>query len=542
MPRHTRAAYSWASASGAVTTGVLRWLVIALMSCLSHPALSQPEGLSAERITTRNGAAVLQYTAIRFAQAPAGRWRWRPPRPVTQHEQRKGWPPACVQDDRTSNWYAMVATGVDGDTSKVPQTPAVSEDCLFLNVWTPTQKSPTKRPVMVWIYGGSNRSGWSYEPDYRGQELAASGVVVVSIAYRVGLFGFLAHPELSAESPHGSSGNYGLLDQIEALRWINKHIASLGGDPGNVTIFGESAGAGNIGYLLATPLADGLFHKAILQSGGWAITQQRALADDEKEGLEFSKRTGMSIEQLRQVSATDMLRLQQQDYERGYDDPPIDGWLLPRAPAELMQRKDLPTRPVLLGSNADESLMYLNRPSLKDWQQALATYAAPDRAWLQQRFSALPIAQRLNQLASAVSFHCPTLATAEALHQAGSSAYVYRFDRIRDNAQRIGAYHGAEIPYVFGTHADWLFTNEKDWALTEKMMDMWLSFAESGAPAQPQHWPTWDSNACGVSLNTQTTRVRLDTQLCKRLGFNLKATTAVAGASNTCQQSTTAIR
>ena len=508
-----------------------RWLYIVLMSCLSHPALSEPESLSAERITTRGGKEVLQYTGIRFAKAPQGPFRWQPPSPVTEREQLEGWPPACMQDDRTSNWYAMVATGVDSDTSKVPQTPLVSEDCLFLNVWTPVNKSETKRPVMVWIYGGSNRSGWSYEPDYRGQELAAKGVIVVSIAYRVGLFGFLAHPELSAESPHGSSGNYGLLDQIAALKWINRHIASLGGDPANVTIFGESAGAGNIGYLLATPLADGLFHKAILQSGGWAITQQRTLADDEKEGLALSKRTDMSIKQLRHLSATALLGLQRQNYERGYDDPPIDGWLLPKAPAELMQRDDLPTRPVLLGSNADESLMYLDNPTLKDWQQAVASYAVQDKVWLEQKFSALPIVQRLNQLGSAVGFYCPTLATAEVLYQADNPAYVYRFDRIRDNAQRIGAYHGAEIPYVFGTHADWLPTNEKDWALTETMMDMWLRFAETGAPDQSQHWPTWGSDACGMSLNTEAVRVRFDTQLCERLGFNVEA----AIAPDNCQ-------
>ena len=528
MPRHRLASDYWAKSPSAIAKGMLQWLVIVLVSCLSHPALSQPESLSAERITTRSGLEVLQYTGIRFAEAPEGQFRWRAPRSVNEPEQLEGWPPACMQDDRTSNWYAMVATGVDGDTSKVPQTPAVSEDCLFLNVWTPTQKNATKRPVLVWIYGGSNRSGWSYEPDYRGQELAARGVVVVSIAYRVGLFGFLAHPELSAESPHGSSGNYGLLDQIEALKWINEHIASLGGDPGNVTIFGESAGAGNIGYLLATPLADGLFHKAILQSGGWAITQQRTLADDEKEGLALSKQTDMSIEQLRQLSGTDMLRLQQQNHQRGYDDPPIDSWLLPKTPAELMQRKDLPTRPVLLGSNADESLMYLDNPTLKNWQQAIASYAAQDQVWLEEKFGTQPIAQRLNLLGSAVSFHCPTLATAQALYQAGSPAYVYRFDRIRDNAQRIGAYHGAEIPYVFGTHADWLSTNDEDWALTEKMIGMWLSFAETGAPAQSQDWPIWDRKACGISLNTQTTPVRLDTELCEHLGFSLQVA-ALAG-------------
>ena len=498
-----------------------RWVAVILLGCLPHLALSQSIGLTAETVQTRNGPDVLQYRGIRYALPPTGSHRWTPPRAIAEIAQLGDWPPACMQDQGNTEWYAMVAAGVGGDPSLVPQTPEVSEDCLFLNIWTPATPSEDPLPVMVWIHGGGNEGGWSFEPDYRGHELAAKGVVVVSIAYRLGIFGFLAHPQLTKESVHSSSGNYGLLDQIEALGWVKRHIQSVGGDSSNITIFGESAGAGNIGYLLATPMADGLFHKAIMQSGGWAMTQQRTLADDEQEGLALTQKAGITLQEMRQLPGAALLRLQQERYERGYDDPPIDQWLLAQAPAELMKRDSLPQRPVLLGTNADEALMYIEAPTPQDWADAVEPYSPETRAWLDQGLGGLTLRQRLNALGSAISYQCPTLATADALYRAGSSAYVYRFDRVRSSAQAIGAYHGAEIPYVFGTHDRWLTTETQDWALTQSIMDMWVAFAQVGAPAPTATWPRWDEDALALSLNTMLAVFPVDTTLCSKLGFDI---------------------
>lgn len=228
----------------------------------------EPSNYTGMSVLARNGDEVLRFSGIRFADAPVGDWRWRKPRPVDRPPadvpmDATTWPPACVQDDGNVEWYQDVAAAFGQPREAAPKRPDTAEDCLFLNIWTPDERA--QLPVMVWIHGGANVNGWSFEPNYRGRELAAMDAVVVSIQYRLGVFGFLAHPALSAESPHTSSGNYGILDQIEALRWIQANIAGFGGDPDNVTLFGESAGAGDIAYLLLSPLAEGLFHRAISQ-------------------------------------------------------------------------------------------------------------------------------------------------------------------------------------------------------------------------------------------------------------------------------------
>ena len=195
-----------------------------------------------------------------------------------------------MQDDGNVEWYQGVAAAFGQSPDVAPSLPETTEDCLFLNVWTPDTEA--RLPVMVWIHGGANVNGWSFEPNYRGRELAAMGAVVVSIQYRLGVFGFLAHAALGAESAHGSSGNYGILDQIEALRWVRANIARFGGDPGNVTVFGESAGAGDIAYLLLSPLADGLFHRAISQAAAGPPTNDERLPRTRSKASTFSNVRG----------------------------------------------------------------------------------------------------------------------------------------------------------------------------------------------------------------------------------------------------------
>ncbi|MYF30289.1 MAG: carboxylesterase family protein [Gammaproteobacteria bacterium] len=469
-------------------------------------------------VLASTGTEVLRFSGIRFAQAPVGDRRWRAPRAVVDampdvHIDATKWPPACVQDEGNVEWYRGVAAAFGQPADVVPSLPDVAEDCLFLNVWTPDVDG--QLPVMVWIHGGANVNGWSFEPNYRGRELAALGAVMVSIQYRLGVFGFLAHPELSAESPNGSSGNYGILDQIEALRWIRANIHRFGGDPGNVTVFCESAGAGDIAYLLLSPLSRRLFHRAISQSGGWPANQRRTLAENEALGVDFLRRANAAgIDELRRLPAQALLAAAKEHFKRDYDDPPVDGWLLPGPPADLLARKAFEPRPVMFGFNADEFLMYVGKPTPERWQQALETLSNPDP--VDELLGELPIPQRLDELESATQFTCPSVTLADGFAAGGAPAYVYRFERIRAGDHGIGAYHGAEIPYVFDTHDAWLPTDMIDRELTRRMMGYWLSFAATGDPNHDDApvWPRWNDHARVLSLAEGIRSEAFDGRLC----------------------------
>ena len=472
-------------------------------------------------VLTKNGAEVQVLRGIRYAQAPVGDWRWRAPRPVAATPEGEpvdatNWPPACIQDEGNVEWYQGVAAAFDQPPDVAPTRPETDEDCLFLNVWTPDPGA--RLPVMVWIHGGANVNGWSFEANYRGTELAAMGAVVVSIQYRLGVFGFLAHPALSGESGNGSSGNYGILDQIEALRWIRDNIAAFGGDPDKVTVFGESAGAGNIAYLLLSPLAEGLFHRAISQSGGWPFDQRRTLKDNESQGVEFLAKLGVErIAELRDRPAESLLAVAKEHFTRDYDDPPVDGWLLPAPPAELLEGQAFTPLPVMFGFNADEMLMYVGEPTSERWHQALK--ALPDADAVAALLAGLAIGQRLDELQSATQFTCPSIALADGFAASGAPTYVYRFDRIRTGDHGIGAYHGAEIPYVFDTHDPWLPTDEVDRGLTRRMMAYWLGFADRGDPNHDgaPGWPRWDVGGEALALSKEIRPETLDTNLCSLL-------------------------
>ena len=470
--------------------------------------------------TAAGGVSVMRFSGIRFAEPPTGDRRWRAPRPSVA----KGavdateWPAACMQDERTVDWYAGVAASFGQGREVVVERPPVSEDCLFLNVWTPN--AARSLPVMVWIHGGGNINGWSYEPNYLGRELAAQGVVAVSIQYRLGVFGFLAHPSLSQEQTPQSSGHYGILDQIEALRWIRREIGAFGGDPDSITLFGESAGAGDINYLLLSPLAKGLFQRAISQSGGWPADQRRTLAEAETDGERFLSAADISgIEGLREVPADDLLALAADHYQRGYDDPSVDGWLLPAPSAELLRTKAFAPVPVMFGTNGDEdrTLIRADQATAVDWRRALTRVR--DGEGVERRLAGHPLAERMAALYAAAQFHCPSIHFADAFAAAGAPTYVYRFERVREGDHGLGAYHGAEIPYVFATHDPWLRTNADDQTLTRRMMAYWLNFARHGDPngggALP--WPRWQPGGEAMILDRALSAGPLDLALCPLL-------------------------
>jgi para-nitrobenzyl esterase len=264
--------------------------------------------------------AVRAFLGIPFAAPPVGDLRWKPPQPAA------AWRPAraatsygaqCMQPARskTSVYYEYA-----GDQP-------TSEDCLYLNVWAPSDAEGAKLPVMVWIYGGGFQQGSAANPVFDGSRLAHRGVIVVSINYRVGIFGFLAHPELTAESPQRASGNYGLLDQVAGLNWVKRNIAAFGGDPDNVTIFGQSAGAASVTFLFASPLARGLFARGISESFGFANKSMAGLAEAEKGGLDLAaKLNAPSLADLRQLPPEKLLETQVAM------SPIVDGWFLPANP------------------------------------------------------------------------------------------------------------------------------------------------------------------------------------------------------------------
>jgi para-nitrobenzyl esterase len=426
-------------------------------------------------------ANVAEFLGIPFAKPPVGDLRWQAPEPLTViagNYDSQQFKPACYQHAYNTDWYEQVASlfGTSDFTMEMPQ---VSEDCLYLNIWKPIDADQGSLPVMVWIHGGSNKAGWAYEPNYLGQELANIGnVIVVSIAYRLGVFGFLAHPDFAEQS---AQTNFGILDQIAALKWIQNNIGFFGGDKENVTIFGESAGAANIGYLMSTPAAKGLFRQAISQSGGFQMMANSDLNNGQTLGKQLSSFFNNSdASQLRKISATDIWNASLSiapDYDyRALQDGALFKEALPQAFSKHANVN------LLIGSNKNEYYMYLS----DDIQTPDLALLPSDTQLTEQlneqfaRFESTKLAQ--DWLDTFLYMSCPSALMAELVSRNGKQAYMYRFDRVRENGQSIKAYHGAEIPYVFNTHDDFLPTNEADRTLTQAMMTKWVNFARYGDP------------------------------------------------------------
>ena len=449
---------------------------------------------------------VQEFLGIPFAQAPIGDLRWAPPiavptlsEPASQNVVIAEFAPACLQGPHLANWYKDLINSFGGDASTFP-TPSFSEDCLYLNVWSPkpdaSQKKLSPLPVLVFIHGGSNKGGWSYEPNYLGERLASRGIVVVSIAYRVGALGFFSHPELQ-------HANFGLLDQIAGLKWIQQNIAKIGGDPNNITVAGESSGASNIGYLMASPLAKGLFQRAIHQSGGWAMYATDHKSTDDKKGLELAASalgsSGVNdIEKLRQLSSEDLLVTIGDIYKDHSFDPVIDGHSVTQAFARAAKQGQLNNIDLLIGSNANEARMYLAAGETMDsWIADNLAEKFPDLSKTIIQANLAPDGQaleQLDQLATSFNYTCPSMSLAQIKANFGGQTWFYHFTKQRDGelGAKMGSYHGAELPYVFNTHDDWLPTSAEDRALTESVMQYWVNFARTGNP-NSTGLPQWKS-------------------------------------------------
>jgi para-nitrobenzyl esterase len=386
-----------------------------------------------------------------------------------------------------------------------PRPASISEDCLYLNVWTPKPGGTAGLPVMVFVHGGSNRGGWSFEPNYLGDRLAAEGVVVVTVAYRLGVFGFFSHPALE-DGTAGVQANYGLLDIRAAFQWVRENIQAFGGNPDNITAFGESAGALDIVDLMLIEAEGGkeerpLFRRLVSQSLGGSMTQRQNLAAAQQSGQQLVAQIGLgpavTAERLRQISAFQLLQAARQVRGEGMPEGIIDGRFLRRTPAALAAAVGFEGVELLIGTNADEWLMYIDEAAGWEDVEAWIQRHAPDaREELVERIGAGTDPRRaLDRLRTAWRMACPSRFLAEQVNARGGKAWVYLFTRQRSGpgGETLGAYHGAELPYVFDTHDAWLPTGENDRRLTAEILRIWTRFAETGrpAPAQGNDWPVF---------------------------------------------------
>jgi len=497
--------YDWWEISFATEANAPRPAVATVDTAVAAPRAAGPIYIDAGGIagTAAGEHGDLQvYKGIPFAAPPVGDLRWQPPQPVKPWDGVRAcrdFAPACPQP-------------------KVPLIGAdwTNEDCLYLNVWTPAQHPDAPLPVMVWIHGGAYMLGSGAM--YDGAALARQGVVVVTINYRLGPLGFLAHPLLSKESPHGVSGNYGLLDQIAALQWVQRNIHAFGGNPECVTIFGESAGAGSVCHLLVSPLARGLFHRAIAESGsargpGRRLREERpGLPSMHAQGEAFVRALGgandhTTLADLRAKTPAELIAALKpsQDLFGGVFAPIVDGWVIPDEPGVLMDRHQAADVPLLTGTNADEGSMFtLGLPikTVADYQLNLKKYFPDDAARIFQLFPAesdTAVRAALNRAVTVCVFVAAARADARALTHGNIHTYLYRFTRVHPLGRllHMGAIHGSEIPYVFGRIPEKAGYSPGDVELAQTMSACWVRFARTGDPNGPglPRWPAYDPQA-----------------------------------------------
>jgi para-nitrobenzyl esterase len=450
--------------------------------------------------TTVDGK-VMAFKGIPYAAPPIGNLRWAPPAPA------EPWNGVRSAHDFG---YHCVQSAIYNDMAF--HDPGPSEDCLTLNVWTPADAAPGKLPVMVWIYGGGYSGGSTSERRQDGQFLAHRNVVVVSMNYRLGIFGFFVHPELTAESPHHASGNYGLLDQAAAIRWVKDNIAAFGGDPSNITIFGESAGSFSVSSQMASPLSRDLFQKAIGESGG-ALASSRppdaTREQREKTDSDFALATyGTSkLAELRRISTEDIIRPVLAARPAPRFGPDVDGYFFPKPVSEIYASGEQAHIPLLAGWNADEGRGGITGSLNKFTAAGFAEQATKDfptgTAEFLKLYPNTTEAEALNSAADYAGDKFIAYSTWRWLEAQVSTgkAPVYRYlfalgnpgDRYHTPAA--GAFHSDDIEYVFGTldfrpEALW---RPEDRKLSNEFQTYWTNFARTGDPNGPgvPKWPAY---------------------------------------------------
>ncbi|MDG1278759.1 MAG: carboxylesterase family protein [Algoriphagus sp.] len=437
-----------------------------------------------------NSGQVKIFKGIPFATPPVGKLRWKAPQPVQPWEGIK----ACTENPAAPIQDPPVPFFSWSSEFLIPKEP-ISEDCLYLNIWTAAENTNEKRPVMVWIYGGGFASGGNTVPLYDGEDLAKEGVVVVNLNYRVGIFGFLAHPELSQENPDQTSGNYGILDQIAALEWVKRNIAQFGGDPDNVTIAGQSAGAFSVNALVVSPKAKGLFHKAIAQSGGMFNRGSglvSGLTGAEENGKKMLENAGIfTVTELREIPADSLLKIP------GRFGPVIDNKVIPNV-RQSFENRSFSDVTLLTGWNADDRVS--GNPPMTPAEfksNAKKQYGGRAGEFL-DLFPATSIEEltETQNMQAVLSFGLQNYTWAKMQSELGTKdAYVYYFTRVPPGEPNYGAFHSAEFSYALHTLRNWNRPFEQeDYDLEKTMSSYWINFVKTGNPNAEglPKWPIFD--------------------------------------------------
>ena len=483
--------------------GVLLILPICLTAL---PATAQPPpiaNVTGGEIHGSLAAPGAVFKGVPFAQPPVGALRWREPQPVAPwHGVRDAtqYSAACMQTPTGTGAFLAPLARRYGKTLATPRW-NISEDCLYLNIWTPEWPAHAPRAVMLWMHGGSNRIGSGNESGYDGAELARHGVIVVTINYRLGPLGFFAHPALTRESAHQASGNYGLLDQLAALRWVHDNIAQFGGDPARVTVFGESAGAIDAGMLMCSPLSTGLFARVIMESGP---VLGIAYAHSQRKAEEFGERVaslalpgGASLERLRALPAqTIMAAATQAARQKPNPEFVLDGWVLKRTPQAVFATLSQQAAALMIGDNGREASVFHGSSST-----ALSAGEGPKKTlhisyggMAAMAVAAYAIDSKMGRDAAADEWlndalmTCPSaaMATLNAAAQRPSFLYEFRRSIPGQGESSLGSFHSLELPYVFGALRDpvwnWLPFTQADQELAAAIQTYWTNFAKTGDP------------------------------------------------------------
>ncbi len=445
-----------------------------------------------------NAAAFL---GVPYAAPPTGELRWKPPQPTpkwTGTRKAINFGSPCPQ--LPARWFQYI----EG-----------SEDCLYLNIWTIELRANANRPVLIYFHGGSNTQGYSQMTPL-GPPLSRMGLVVVSANYRLGPFGFLAHPALTAESEHHSSGNYGLLDQLQALKWVKENIRDFGGDPDRITVMGQSAGAVDICLLMASPLSKGSFRSAILESGECQDTLNEDIripikynfidTTGERSGERLARAIAVSngldaLQKLRNVPPGEILQAWKNDPGLHFD-AIVDGWVIPKQPAQIFAESKQMRIPILVGSNADEATVFGHNDlkTVGDYKRHLQQDTGK---YSEQEFQAYPVSSDADVPTRSVQlesdeFACGAYSIAQAMTKAGMKSYLYYFTYVDPGKRsRLGAHHGEELFFLSDSFpSNWEHADTDNY-LGELMRGYWVDFVKTGDPNfdSAPHWPPYDAKS-----------------------------------------------